>query len=195
MEDSKFSRQYVDSIKHVDAHQHYPPFLDIQRAAEFLGEGKYSVYRLSARGALEKCKCLLGRRVIFLRDCVADLFAEGKLAETGRDRNRCQSRADVRSSLVKYLNRLKKDPSFRQKYKSVIGVNEMTEMLHLKRKTVHEWSSRGLLDSCKRKIGRRLKIILECLLNRIANDGFDTAIRSPSEQLEHEPVEIIEEFV
>ncbi|MFT3880600.1 MAG: helix-turn-helix domain-containing protein [Gemmatales bacterium] len=55
-------------------------------------------------------------------------------------------------------------------------VNEVVDFLKVAKSTLYEWSSRGLLDQCKRKVGRQIRINRECLLRLIDRGGLDTSV-------------------
>jgi predicted DNA-binding transcriptional regulator AlpA len=151
------------------------PFLDVTETADFLGVAKSTIDKWSSSGLLENCKCLLGRRVAFLRECLRDYRDQGKLDTTKKSNKKPRpSRTEVRKSLLKYINKLLRDPDFRSLYRERVSTEQLVTMLPVTRPTLYEWSSRGLMDGCKTKVGRQLSFLLECVLRLVAHDGLDT---------------------
>lgn len=164
------------------------PFLDVAATAKFLNISTDAVYSLSSRGTLDLCKCCVGRRRFFLRNCLLDQLASGKLDGTKRSsKAQRPSRSEITKCLLKYMRQLQKDPDFTKRYGLLLTIELGAAMLNVEISSLYEWSSRRLIDSCRRKLGRRIEIFRDCLLALIARHGLDTSIRSRDPRGEIDP--------
>ena len=50
------------------------------------------------------------------------------------------------------------DPESSRRFPPVLSVAQAAELLQVSAATIHDWSSRGLLSGCARKIGKHLRI-------------------------------------
>jgi excisionase family DNA binding protein len=64
------------------------------------------------------------------------------------------------------------DPVWGQRFPPVMTVDEVAELLRVPKATVYDWSSRGLLRGCSRRVGKHLRFHRDRLVERIFNDGF-----------------------
>jgi len=192
MDDMKEALAFVNEIKQdPDFKNQFSEFLDVGQTAELLNQSKSSVYAMSHEGTLDLCKCNIGRRVTFLRDCVLDQIAQGNLESKNTKRKKQRpSRSEVQSSLTKYFKLMKKDPAFQRKYKVYLTVANMAELVKAKAPSIYEWISRGLLNCCTSRIGGNINIMLTCLFAMIARGKLNTSIRSAKPEPSEPPGEI-----
>ena len=50
------------------------------------------------------------------------------------------------------------DSDWGKQFPPVLNVDQAAELAGVPKKTIYEWSSRGLLKSCAKRFGRRLRI-------------------------------------
>lgn len=58
------------------------------------------------------------------------------------------------------------------KYPPVLTVDQTADLLQVPRATIYDWSSRGLLRGCGRRVGKHLRIFRDRLLQQIFNEGL-----------------------
>ncbi len=56
---------------------------------------------------------------------------------------------------------------------AVLTLDEAAALLRIPKGTLYDWSSRGLLAGCGRKVGKHLRFFRDRLLQRIFNDGIN----------------------
>jgi excisionase family DNA binding protein len=54
----------------------------------------------------------------------------------------------------------------------VLTVDVAAALLRVPKETIYDWSSRGLLKGCCRKVGKHLRFFRERLLQKVFNDGI-----------------------
>jgi hypothetical protein len=59
-----------------------------------------------------------------------------------------------------------------EQFPPVLSVAQAAKLLQVPQSTIYDWSSRGLLQSCARRAGKRLQIFRDRLLKKIFNDGL-----------------------
>lgn len=59
------------------------------------------------------------------------------------------------------------------KFPPVLTVDLASELLHVPKATIYDWSSRGRLKSCARKAGKHLLIHRDKLLLLVFNQGIN----------------------
>jgi excisionase family DNA binding protein len=64
------------------------------------------------------------------------------------------------------------DPLWAAKYPPVLTIDQAAELLQLPKQTLYDWSSRGLLRGCCRKVGKHLRFFRDRLLYLIFNEGL-----------------------
>ena len=57
-------------------------------------------------------------------------------------------------------------------YPPLLTVNQTAELVQIPKKTIYEWSSRGLLQGCSCRAGRHLRIHRDCFLTKFVSGGF-----------------------
>jgi excisionase family DNA binding protein len=64
------------------------------------------------------------------------------------------------------------DPLWATKYPPVLTVDQAAGLLQVPKATVYDWSSRGLLRGCGRRVGKHLRFFRDRLMNRVFNEGL-----------------------
>ncbi len=54
----------------------------------------------------------------------------------------------------------------------ILTVEEAADLLRVPTKTIYDWSSRGLLKGCCRKVGKHLRFFRDRLLQKVFNEGL-----------------------
>lgn len=65
------------------------------------------------------------------------------------------------------------DAHWAERFPPVLSLEQAAEMLQMPVGTLRDWRSRGLLGSCSRKIGKRVRIFRDRLLKQVFNIGLD----------------------
>ncbi len=63
------------------------------------------------------------------------------------------------------------DPMWAAKFPPILTIDQVADLLQVSKATLYDWSSRGLLRGCSRKIGKRLRFFRDKLLLHVFNDG------------------------
>ena len=61
------------------------------------------------------------------------------------------------------------DPHAAAKYPAVLTPDQAADLLQVPKQTIYDWSSRGLLDGCKARVGKHLRLARDRLLDRFFN--------------------------
>jgi excisionase family DNA binding protein len=64
------------------------------------------------------------------------------------------------------------DPTLTAKYPPILTVDQAAEMLQVRKQTIYNWSSRGCLKGCSRRIGKHLRILRDKLILHAFNKGI-----------------------
>ncbi len=64
------------------------------------------------------------------------------------------------------------DPHWAGLYPPVLTVDHAAGLLQVPKGTIYEWSSRGLLRGCGRRVGKHLRIFRDRLLTKVFNEGL-----------------------
>ena len=67
------------------------------------------------------------------------------------------------------------DPHWATKFPPVLTVDQTAELLQVPKATVYDWSSRGLLRGCSRRVGKHLRIWRDRLLISVFTKGIKDA--------------------
>lgn len=59
--------------------------------------------------------------------------------------------------------------SWGEKFPPVLTVDEAAELLRVPKSTIYDWSSRGMLRGCARRVGKHLRIFRDRLLQKVFN--------------------------
>ena len=61
------------------------------------------------------------------------------------------------------------DVNWADRFPPVLSVDQAAELLQVPKSTIYDWSSRGLLRGCGRRVGKHLRIFRDRLLNKVFN--------------------------
>jgi len=64
------------------------------------------------------------------------------------------------------------DPNWIKRFPPVLSVDQAAELIIVPKSTLYDWSSRGLLDGCARRVGKHLRFFRDRLLTKIFNEGL-----------------------
>jgi hypothetical protein len=53
-----------------------------------------------------------------------------------------------------------------------LTLTEVADLLNIPKATMYDWRSRGLLDNCSRKVGKRVLFVRDRLIQTIFNQGL-----------------------
>ena len=62
------------------------------------------------------------------------------------------------------------DPESARRFPPILNVAQAADLMQVPIATVHDWSSRGLLRGCARKIGKHLRISRDRFLRKAFNN-------------------------
>ncbi len=65
------------------------------------------------------------------------------------------------------------DPEWSRRFPPVLNVDQAADLVQVSRGTIYDWSSRGLLRGCSRKIGKHLRISRDRFLQQAFNNFHD----------------------
>lgn len=82
---------------------------------------------------------------------------------------------------VDELTRVFADPESAKRFPAILSVPQAAELLQVPVATIYDWSSRGLLDRCAKKIGKHLRISRDRLIQEAFNN-FQTTRKGPHVQ-------------
>jgi excisionase family DNA binding protein len=60
------------------------------------------------------------------------------------------------------------DPIWAAKFPPLLTVDQAAELLQVPKQTVYAWSSQGLLDSCKSRAGKHLRLLRDRLIQSLS---------------------------
>ncbi|MDG3005832.1 helix-turn-helix domain-containing protein [Paludisphaera mucosa] len=66
------------------------------------------------------------------------------------------------------------DPHWARLFPPILSVKQASALLQVPCNTIYDWSSRGLLRGCSRRVGKYLRIFRDRLVERIFNEGLIT---------------------
>lgn len=58
-------------------------------------------------------------------------------------------------------------------YPPILSVEQAARLLQVPKATIYDWSSRGLLRGCGRRMGKHLRFFRDRLIARIFNEGLE----------------------
>ena len=64
------------------------------------------------------------------------------------------------------------DPNWAGAFPPLLSVDQAARLLQMPKATVYNWSSRGLLKGCSRKVGKHLRLFRDRLVMKIFNQGL-----------------------
>lgn len=62
------------------------------------------------------------------------------------------------------------EPHWADQFPPILTVDQAADLLKVPKQTIYDWSSRGLLDGCKAKVGKYLRLARDRLIQK-AFDG------------------------
>jgi hypothetical protein len=65
------------------------------------------------------------------------------------------------------------DPIWASKFPPVLNVDQAAELVHTPKRTIYDWSYRGLLATCACRPGKRLCILRDKFLSLLFNEGIN----------------------
>lgn len=65
------------------------------------------------------------------------------------------------------------DPEIQKRFPPVLSVEQAAQMLLVPVGTIYDWSSRGLLAGCGRRVGKHLRLWRDRLISKIFNEGLN----------------------
>jgi len=65
------------------------------------------------------------------------------------------------------------EPHWAVRFPPILTVDQAAGLLQVPKQTIYDWSSRGLLDGCKAKVGKHLRLARNRLLQKIFNGDFN----------------------
>jgi excisionase family DNA binding protein len=66
------------------------------------------------------------------------------------------------------------DPQWASLYPPVLTIDQAAALLQVKKATLYDWNSRGLLRGCCRKLGKHLRFFRDKLLIQTFNYGLNS---------------------
>lgn len=83
------------------------------------------------------------------------------------------SRKDVGLALsLKEVASAFADVNWANRFPPVLSVDQSAELLQVPKGTIYDWSSRGLLCGCSRRVGKHLRLFRDRLLLKVFNEGL-----------------------
>ena len=64
------------------------------------------------------------------------------------------------------------DPQWAGQFPPVLSVEQVARLLQVPKATVYDWSSRGLLRGCSRRVGKHLRFHRDRLISKVFNEGL-----------------------
>jgi excisionase family DNA binding protein len=73
---------------------------------------------------------------------------------------------------IKELGQIFGDSPWAERFPPILNVDQAADLLQVPKQTIYDWSSRGLLDGCKARIGKHLRLFRDRLLQKICLGDF-----------------------
>src|SRR5262245_15072631 len=87
------------------------------------------------------------------------------------------------------------DPAWASRFPPVLTTDQAAEILQVPKATIYDWSSRGLLHSCGRRIGKHLRFIRDRLLAHVFNGGWTSMSQEKKRRPKANRFELVGELV
>jgi excisionase family DNA binding protein len=71
------------------------------------------------------------------------------------------------------VNQLFADSYWASRFPPILSVDQAAELLQVPKQTIYDWSSRGLLEGCKLRVGKHLRLLRDQLVHKIIGDGLN----------------------
>lgn len=65
------------------------------------------------------------------------------------------------------------DPAWAARFPPLLGVGQVAELCQVPEQTVYGWSSRGVLDPCKVKVGKYRRFFRDRLIQLLSEDKLN----------------------
>lgn len=85
---------------------------------------------------------------------------------TGRNQQLSLTRAEVQAAF--------ESGPWAEQFPPVLTIDQAAALLQIPKSTVYDWRSRGLLNRCSRRVGKRVLFFRDRLLQMIFNEGLDS---------------------
>ena len=59
-----------------------------------------------------------------------------------------------------------------ERFPPLLTITQAAELLQVPKSTLYDWRSRGLLNRCSRRLGKRVLFVRDRLLQCLFNEGF-----------------------
>lgn len=59
-----------------------------------------------------------------------------------------------------------------KQFPPVLTIDQVAELLQVPKSTLYDWRSRGVLDRCSRRVGKRVRFFRDRLIQQIFNEGL-----------------------
>jgi hypothetical protein len=63
-------------------------------------------------------------------------------------------------------------PDWATKFPPILSVELAAELIQVPKSTIYDWRSRGLLDRCSRRVGKRVIFVRDRLVQLVFNEGL-----------------------
>ena len=64
------------------------------------------------------------------------------------------------------------DPNWSSEFPPLLTVDQAARLAQVPKATVYDWSSRGLLHGCSRRVGKYLRILRDRFVTQLMNEGI-----------------------
>ena len=65
------------------------------------------------------------------------------------------------------------DSKWAETYPPILNVDQAAQLISVPKGTIYDWSSRGLLTGCARRVGRHLRIFRDRFIKHLFNEGLN----------------------
>jgi excisionase family DNA binding protein len=73
---------------------------------------------------------------------------------------------------AKELAQIFSDPHWSERFPPLLTLDQASDLLQIPKQTLYDWSSRGLLDGCKAKVGKHVRLGRDRLMQKVFNGDF-----------------------
>lgn len=64
------------------------------------------------------------------------------------------------------------NPIWAERYPPILSLEQAANLLQLPKATLYDWRSRGLLNSCSRRLGKHVRVYRDRLIDLVFNRGI-----------------------
>lgn len=61
-----------------------------------------------------------------------------------------------------------------ERFPPVLTIDQAAELIQIPKSTLYDWRSRGVLDRCSRRVGKRVRFFRDRLIQQIFNEGLNS---------------------